>query len=496
MNDYSMYPYIPAGAVSLSGPPPRLLDPFIDPVVPVALAMLGSMQTLERAEIHVDKKVSVEIAPYTWLSSHGNLTAAAAYIVENRHAAPEPPQSAYQTGDAESGSQPHTRAASRSGTARVQFIPDNAELHAVFSARKSYMKTQGMNISAVHPFDADEPDHLLTATGLLWTPNATTKSSIGKVFAAPLKTTRAAQDFIYRHFVGKYACGPILNGLTSTLYGSHLEQLLLINLFNRIAQERPEIHALIQDLLARTIRSRQDLISFMPTYQGLSVCRNVLEHAPPDMINADLAHQVLQSLRTSLASPALAPHVSTALDKILTDFIGERRPCMTSLFLRMTSALPNSPPPPLARMTSALPAQLAPPPPHLLASTVNPPPEAAPLADPEDTPTAFMARTTGRPDSTSRGPSRGPSERWDRVAPPQDKENARLRRRIAQLEAERDEPRERRRDAERDEPRDRRRPASYVATTAAAEDSEVSDSDHGPRPRAYTALIADPAGSP
>ena len=48
------------------------------------------------------------------------------------------------------------------------------------------------------------------------------------------------------------------------------------------------------------------------------------------------------------------------------------------------------------------------------------------------------------PDSTSRGPSRAPSERWDRVAPPQDKEHARLRRRIAQLEAERDEPRDRR----------------------------------------------------
>ena len=53
MNDYSMYPYIPTGAVSLSGPPPRLLDPFIDPVVPVALAMLGSMQTLKRAEIQL-----------------------------------------------------------------------------------------------------------------------------------------------------------------------------------------------------------------------------------------------------------------------------------------------------------------------------------------------------------------------------------------------------------------------------------------------------------
>ena len=49
MNDYSVYPCIPTGAVSLSGPPPRLLDPYIDPVVPVALAMLGPMQTLERA---------------------------------------------------------------------------------------------------------------------------------------------------------------------------------------------------------------------------------------------------------------------------------------------------------------------------------------------------------------------------------------------------------------------------------------------------------------
>ena len=109
---------------------------------------------------------------------------------------------------------------------------------------------------------------------------------------------------------------------------------------------------------------------------------------------------------------------------------------MTSFSLSMTSALPNPQQPQLVRMTSALPAQPAQPLPHLLASTVNPPPGAAPLAaDPEDTPTAFMARTTGRPDSSSRGPSRGPSERWDRVAPPQDKENARLRRRIAQLEA-------------------------------------------------------------
>ena len=74
----------------------------------------------------------------------------------------------------------------------------------------------------------------------------------------------------------------------------------------------------------------------MPTYQGLSVCSNVLKHAQLDMINADLARQVLQSLSTSLASPALAPHVSMALDKILSDFVGECRPCMTSLFLRMT----------------------------------------------------------------------------------------------------------------------------------------------------------------
>ena len=64
------------------------------------------------------------------------------------------------------------------------------------------------------------------------------------------------------------------------------------------------------------------------------------------------------------------------------------------------------------------------------------------------------------------------------------------------LKPERDEPRDRRRDAEHDEPRDRRRPASYVATTAAAEDTEASDSYTGPRPRAYTTLIADPAGSP
>ena len=58
----------------------------------------------------------------------------------------------------------------------------------------------------------------------------------------------------------------------------------------------------------------------MPTYQGLSVCSIVLEHAPPNMIDADLAHQVLQSLRTSLASPALAPDMFTALDKIISDF--------------------------------------------------------------------------------------------------------------------------------------------------------------------------------
>ena len=54
-----------------------------------------------------------------------------------------------------------------------------------------------MNISAVHPFYTDEQDHLLNATGLIWTSNATTKTLIGKVFAAPLKSTGAAQDFIY-----------------------------------------------------------------------------------------------------------------------------------------------------------------------------------------------------------------------------------------------------------------------------------------------------------
>ena len=118
----------------------------------------------------------------------------------------------------------------------------------------------------------------------------------------------------------------------------------------------------------------------MPTYQGLSVCSTVPEHDPPDMINADLAHQVLQSLRTSLASLALEPQVSKALDKILFDFIGECRPCMVSLFHRMTSALPNPPgppPPQLARMTSALSTQPGPPQPHLLALTVNFPPEDA-----------------------------------------------------------------------------------------------------------------------
>ena len=62
--------------------------------------------------------------------------------------------------------------------------------------------------------------------------------------------THAAKDFISSHFVGKYACGPVLHGLTCTLYGSHLEQFLRINLFNCLAQE---IYALIQDLLARKI---------------------------------------------------------------------------------------------------------------------------------------------------------------------------------------------------------------------------------------------------
>ena len=31
MNDYSMYPYIPTGAVSISGPPPLLFDPLTTP---------------------------------------------------------------------------------------------------------------------------------------------------------------------------------------------------------------------------------------------------------------------------------------------------------------------------------------------------------------------------------------------------------------------------------------------------------------------------------
>ena len=64
------------------------------------------------------------------------------------------------------------------------------------------------------------------------------------------------------------------------------------------------------------------------------------------------------------------------------------------------------------------------------------------------------------------------------------------------VSAESDEPSDHRRDAERNEPSDRRSTASYVATTAAAEDSEASDSDNGPRPRAYTVLMTDPAGSP
>ena len=73
----------------------------------------------------------------------------------------KPPQSAIQTVNAYSGSQPQTRATSR---AQVQAIPDDATLQAAFSARKSCMKTQGMNILAVHPLDTDELDHLLTAT--------------------------------------------------------------------------------------------------------------------------------------------------------------------------------------------------------------------------------------------------------------------------------------------------------------------------------------------
>ena len=130
--------------------------------------MLGSMQALKQAEINVKKKVSVEIAQYRWISSHANL---AAYIIKNSHITPEPPQSAVQTGHIYAGSQQQTRAASQSGTARVQ-----ACCLQGFSTRKSYMKTQGMNILAIHPFDADEPDHLLTATGLIWTSNAAIKS--------------------------------------------------------------------------------------------------------------------------------------------------------------------------------------------------------------------------------------------------------------------------------------------------------------------------------
>ena len=124
----------------------------------------------------MSKRRSVEIAPYRWLSPHSNSASAAAYIVKNCHVAPEPPQSVVQTGDTNSGSQLQIRAASLSGTARVQAIPDDATLHVTFSTRKSYMKTQGMNILAIHPFDADEPDHLLTATGLIWTSNAAIKS--------------------------------------------------------------------------------------------------------------------------------------------------------------------------------------------------------------------------------------------------------------------------------------------------------------------------------
>ena len=115
----------------------------------------------------MSKRRSVEIAPYSCLCPHGNSASAAAYIVKNRSVTPEPPQSAVQTGDTNSGSQLQIRAASLSETACVQAIPDDATLHVTFSTRKSYMKTQGMNILAIHPFDADEPDHLLTATGLI-----------------------------------------------------------------------------------------------------------------------------------------------------------------------------------------------------------------------------------------------------------------------------------------------------------------------------------------
>ena len=218
--------------------------------------------------------------------------------------------------------------------------------------------------------------------------------------------------------------------------------------------------------------------------------------------NADLAHQVLQSLSTSLASPALAPHVSTALDKIFSDFIGERKPCMTSLFLRMTLGLPNPPwplQPPLARMTSALSIQPWPPPqPSLLASTINPLQGAPQLSIlrtlPPPSLRELLAVQTPLPAAPSvHLPSTGTGLRPHRTrtcpSPP-------THRAIAQLEAKRDEPRDRRRDAERYEPRNRRRPASFVATTTAVEDSEASDSDNGPRPLAYTALITDTAGSP
>ena len=117
--------------------------------------------------------------------------------------------------DAYSGSQPQTRAAS---SAQVQAVPDDATLQAAFSARKSCMKTQGMNILAVHPLNTDGLDHLLNATCFISTSNAAAKSSISKIFAAaPLKSTPAAQDVIFHRFVGKFVCGPVLHRLTGTL---------------------------------------------------------------------------------------------------------------------------------------------------------------------------------------------------------------------------------------------------------------------------------------